>query len=307
MKKYTTFLKNLIERQLNESGKRWFQEQNQKIEENKFDNLEFDISFGLASRKVGKEDLNLTKSDLNFSDKLRKGFNPCKWSIDIALRVYLLLRYIDGNEENFISKFKQLYKFADGQELMALFSGLPLFQHSEELTNIVTNALRTNVKSEFEAIAHFNPYPFEQFDNNAWNNMVLKSLFTGVMLNPILGLDIRANLELAKILKDYANERWAAKRFVSPELWRCIGPFAEEYFLSDLKRVLTTGLDIEKKAVALSLAQSKDKKVKHELNRHVNIYEKDIKEGNLNWDFIEKDLIKNSLSYNNKINIEEIA
>ena len=305
MKEYIAFLKSLIERQLDDPGNQWFQEQNQKIEENRFDDFEFDVAFGLASRKLGKDDLNLTENDLNFAESLRKGFNPCKWSIDIALRIYIILRFTEGNKENFITKFKQLHKFADGQELIALFSGLPLFEHSEELTNIVTNALRTNVKSEFESIAHYNPYPFEQFDHNAWNNMVLKSLFIGAMLNPIFGLDTRANLELAKILKDYANERWAAKRFVSPELWRCVGPFAEEYFLSDLKRVLTTGLDIEKKAVALSLAQSKDKKVKHELNQYVKIYENDIKEGNLNWEFIEKDLIKNSLSYTQRLNIEE--
>ena len=191
----------------------------------------------------------LSQDDLTAANILRKGFNPSKWTIDTAVRVYFLLKYSYQTENTFKKKFEQLYKFADGQEAIALFSGLPLFPSSTELTNIVTNALRTNVKSEFESIAHHNPYPFEQFSSNAWNNLVLKSLFIGVMLNPILGLDNRINIELARILKDYANERWAAKRFVSPELWRCVGPIADASFISDLKYVLNNGLEIEKKAI----------------------------------------------------------
>lgn len=306
MKKYLEFLKYIIKRQLkNENTFQWFQEQNKLIEEKKSNSFEFDISFGMVSRKIGKNDLYLSQDDLTAANLLREGFNPSKWTIDTAVRVYFLLKYSEGNEETFKEKFKQLYKFADGQEAIALFSGLPLFPSSTELTNIVTNALRTNVKSEFESIAHHNPYPFEQFNTNAWNNLVLKSLFIGVMLNPIFGLDKRINFELARILKDYANERWAAKRFVSPELWRCVGPIADETFISDLKYVLVNGLEIEKKAVVLSLVQSKDKLIKDKLGQYVNNFEKDIKESSLNWDFIQKDLIENSLAYTQKMNKEE--
>ena len=305
MKKYSEFLKNLICRQLNDSPLQWFQEQDSIIEEKRNNSYEFDISFGLVSRKVGKADLILSSDDLIAAKNLRTNFNPSNWSIDTAIRVYLLLRYSENNEENFIIKFKELYKFADGQESIALFCGLPLFVPSTELTNIVTNALRTNVRSEFESIAHYNPYPFEQFDCNAWNNLVLKSLFIGVMLNPILGLDNRLNIKLARILKDYANERWAAKRFVSPELWRCLGPVADHTFINDLKYVFINGLEIEKKAVALSLVQCRDKKIKDRLDQYFNKYSKDIKEGIINWDFIQKDLIKNSLAYTRKMNREE--
>ena len=40
------------------------------------------------------------------------------------------------------------------------------------------------------------------------------------------------------MLRDYAHERWAAGRPVAPELWRCVGPFAEGAALDDLARVL---------------------------------------------------------------------
>ena len=58
--------------------------------------------------------------------------------------------------------------------------------------------------------------------------MVLKALFVGSELGPIAGLDDRANPELARILIDYARERWAAGRPVTPELWRPVMPFADD-------------------------------------------------------------------------------
>ena len=54
------------------------------------------------------------------------------------------------------------------------------------------------------------------FDEHRWNHMVLKALFNGAALAPIQGLDERANPELAAMLRDYAHERWAADRAVSP-------------------------------------------------------------------------------------------
>ena len=123
MKKYLEFLKYIIKRQLrNENTFQWFQEQNKLIEEKKSNSFEFDISFGMVSRKIGKNDLYLSQDDLTAANLLREGFNPSKWTIDTAVRVYFLLKYSEGNEETFKEKFKQLYKFADGQETIALFS-----------------------------------------------------------------------------------------------------------------------------------------------------------------------------------------
>ena len=110
------------------------------------------------------------------------------------------------------------------------------------------------MRAVFEAVAHRNPYPREQFSENRWNHMVLKALFVGSTLAPIQGLDERANPTLMRMLCDYAHERWAAGRPVSPELWRCVGPFADAEALADLQRVLATGGAIERKAAALALA-----------------------------------------------------
>ncbi len=70
-------------------------------------------------------------------------------------------------------------------------------------------------------------------------------------------LDERANPELARILRDYAHERWAASRRVTPELWRCVGPYADAEALKDLERVIESGDANERRAAALALTSSK--------------------------------------------------
>jgi hypothetical protein len=86
--------------------------------------------------------------------------------------------------------------------------------------------------------------------------MVLKALFVGSTLAPIVGLDERANADLARMLCDYAHERWSASRPVSPELWRCVGPFATGPLLPDLRRVLDGGTPLEQEAAILALSRS---------------------------------------------------
>ena len=64
------------------------------------------------------------------------------------------------------------------------------------------------------------------------------------------------------MLCDYAHERWAAGRPVAPELWRCVGPFADAEALADLQRVLATGDATERQAAALALAAARDPQAK---------------------------------------------
>ena len=140
--------------------------------------------------------------------------------------------------------------------MIALYRGLPLYPEPDALHFEVGEGLRSNLKPVFESIAHDNPYPRDVFDDHRWNHMVLKALFIGAALHPITGLDDRANPELARILRDYAHERWAAGRAVSPELWRCVGPFAgAEGALADLKRAFDEG-GAGRRGAALALAAS---------------------------------------------------
>ena len=211
----------------------------------------------LVSRNIGKADLALTDAELKQAGAVRKDWNPCDWSLDQTARIYLLL--VCGSEgASFSHRLDQLCNTADVGELVAFYRGLPLYPDQTRYALRAAEGVRTNMKAVFEAVAHRNPYPAEQLAEPAWNQMVLKTLFIGSRLAPVVGLDRRANPALARMLCDYAHERWAAGRPISHELWRCVGPFASGEMLRDLGRVLEKGTDPERAAAALALASSPD-------------------------------------------------
>jgi hypothetical protein len=218
---------------------------------------DFYIAISLVSRKIGKADLNLTPAELAQAQAARAGWDPRDWSLDQAARVYLLLAP-EADGETFSRRLDQLCITADIGELVAFYSGLPLYPDQPRHVLRAAEGVRTNIKGVFQAIAHRNPYASEQLPDDPWNQVVLKSLFIGLSLDPIVGLDRRSNPKLARILCDYAHERWSAGRPISPELWRCVGPHAVGDMLADLGRVLEKGTEPERAAAALALASSPD-------------------------------------------------
>jgi hypothetical protein len=94
--------------------------------------------------------------------------------------------------------------------------------------------VRTNMRVVFEAVAHHNPVSAEQLPEDAWNQMVLKALFVGSTLSPDRRSGQPGQCHPGAHAGDYAHERWSAGRQVSPELWRCVGPFASGALLADL-------------------------------------------------------------------------
>ncbi len=207
---------------------------------------------GLAPRKLGKADLAPDPEALRDAAALRPGFDATGLSVDQAARIaFVLASY--RSEQTFAVTIEDLCRTADVQELIAYYRGLAIFPAGESLRRRAAEGVRSAIKPIFEAVAHRNPYPREHFDEPAWNQMVLKALFIGSALAPIQGLDERANADLAAMLVDYAHERWAAGRAVSPELWRCVGPFAGGRALDALERTLEKGSARERQAAALAL------------------------------------------------------
>ncbi|GHB25631.1 EboA domain-containing protein [Salinicola rhizosphaerae] len=206
---------------------------------------------GLAPRRLGREDLRLSVSDLKEAEQLRPDWDPKGWSLDGTARIAGLLAF--QGPRPFPALFKDLVRTSDARELITLYRGLPLYPEPLVLTHEVGEGLRSNMRAVFESIAHFNPYPRDHFDDHRWNHMVLKALFVGSRLQPIVGLEQRANPELARILLDYAQERWAAGRDVSPELWHCVGPFAETVNAYEALSRALDGSPAERSAATLAL------------------------------------------------------
>jgi hypothetical protein len=221
----------------------------------------------LVSRKLGKAPLALDAAALELARAVRPGWDPSAWTVDQAARVLLLLAAC-GDGEAFARRLDQLCATADVDELVAFYRGLPVYPDPARHRARAAEGIRSNMKVVFEAVAHRNPYPAEQLPDEAWNQMVLKALFVGSALDPIVGLDGRANAALARMLLDYAHERWSARRPVSPELWRCVGPFAAGAAVADLGRVLDTGSPPERAAAVLALRSATDPEARRLLDRH---------------------------------------
>jgi len=275
-----TLLREWLLRQLDAERGAWLDEQIAALRQDAQD-AALDIALGMVPRRLGKAELALTASDLAAAGKAVAGWDPRGWSVTDGARI-LLLSGLPAGGKPFAERFRALCRTADVAELTALYRGLPLYPDPASLEEQVGEGLRSNMRGVFEAIAHHNPYPKAHFDDHRWNHMVLKALFIGSPLAPIQGLDERANPELARIMCDFAHERWAAGRPAPFEIWRCVGPFAEGQAIDDLARVLASGEAIERRAAALALSASPDRRAA-QLLRDVPALAGDISRQRLTW------------------------
>jgi hypothetical protein len=211
------------------------------------------VAIGLAPRRLGKADLALLAADLARAERLRPGLDLGDWSIDQLARVALMAASHRGSDSDFARRFDSFCTTAELNELIALCRGLPIYPGPQLIEPRAREAVRSGMKPVFEAVAHRNPYPREAFAEDAWNQMVVKAFFMGSTLWPIQGLDARANPRLARMLVGLAQERWAAQRPVSGELWRCVVPHADRECIAALTHGWSVGNDNERRAIAFAL------------------------------------------------------
>jgi hypothetical protein len=240
------------------------------------------LAIGEVARRIPRQPLAPTEAELAAAAATRPGWDPRDWTLDQAARVHLVLASTaDGVMLS--RRLDTLCSAADVGELVAFYRGLPLYPDPPRHALRAAEGVRSNMRVVFEAVAHRNPYPAEHFAESAWNQMVLKALFVGTRLDLIAGLDARANPALARMLCDYALERWAASRPVSPELWRCVGPFATGAVLDDFRRLLERGTELENQAAALALATAQDADGQALLASHPALAEA-VSGGRLDWE-----------------------
>ncbi|WP_340102533.1 EboA domain-containing protein [Rhodohalobacter sp. 8-1] len=244
-------------------------------------------SFSRASRYTGKEPLKLSGEEISKAESLRSGWMPSYWTTDQLARTLIILGLAEREKKEFLDKLDKLFTSSDLGEGVALYQSLPVLPYPDELTDRAAEGIRTNITSIFNAVAHRNPYPADFFDDNAWNQVILKSLFMGSPIYLIQGVDERANEPLARILVEYAHERWSAGREVSPELWRSVGPFIDETYIPDVEKELTHDNPVHRHATVLALMDSNLKAADRILKSHDSL-RKEVESKNITWDDIGK-------------------
>lgn len=249
------FLKNILQKNLTPEAWAWLEQQVQTVQ-TKSDISKFNIAFVAMPRKTGKKPVALSPEERSTLQQLRADLTIDGWAVDRLARVWLLMQLNPVDKEKYVSGIENLYLSAEMGELVALYSSLPLLAYPGQWAGRCAEGIRSNIGQVLEAVICNNPYPSEHLDEAAWNQLVLKAIFTDKPVLEIVGLRKRANKALAKALSDYAHERWAAYRPVNPLLWICVSPFIDSNNFSDIQRVFGSQDPIERDAAALACYES---------------------------------------------------
>lgn len=239
-------------------------------------------TFVIMPRKTGKSIITINKDLLKEIDEIKPGFTLENWTADRLGRLCLLISLDTSDKDKYIKTIENLFLAAEVSELVALYSSLPLLAWPESWKLRCAEGVRSNIGSTLEAIMYHNPYPKQYLDENAWNQLILKAFFTDKDIMRILGIDERANVELANTLRDYAHERWAAQRIINPYLWFFTSKFLNQSFLEDLNKVLSEGSLREKQAAALTLVHSGSESALKLLEEDPDLL-KDIQSEKVSW------------------------
>lgn len=252
IEKFKPLLTDLIERHVSPDAKDWLLAQGAHAASA----AAFNAAFAALPRKAGKAPVNAGSENEAGLSAIRKDFSIAGWSVDRLARVWLLLTLDTTDKERYQRSIENLFLAAEMNELVALYSALPLLAYAPIWVQRCTEGNRSNLGVVLEAIMYHNPYPAENLPEPAWNQMVLKALFTEKKLELITGLDQRANASLAHTLIDYARERWSARRSTDPMLWRLVSHFMDDAILKDIREGLPGLGELEREAVALAIAES---------------------------------------------------
>ncbi|MEP2279256.1 EboA domain-containing protein [Maribacter sp.] len=253
----------------------------------------------LASNKSSK-DLFMTYSLLNVKfdgvepilfEKLNSEsahyFSKNKANILQVARIYLLSEVLVQDSEFYTPKVANIIQVADTGELETFLKYLMFLPNSEAYKQTAVEALRTNIATIFDAITLNNPYPAKYFNDQQWNQMFLKAAFMERDLSLIKSIDERANADLARIISDYAHERWAAGRTIDPLFWRPVSKFLNEVLLNDMKVLVNSEDKVENNAGALCCYYSNNDRAMAILNSKPELKHK-IADGEITWNTIKQ-------------------
>lgn len=252
IKTMQALLQTIVMANCSAAGGQWLQE---RVNHNA-DLSWFNNSFAQLPRKTGRAIIQVTDAQAAQLQQLYPGFYINGWTADRLARVWLLLQLDSSGKEKYFNSIESLFRSAAVNELVALYSALPLLAYPELWRKRCAEGIRSNMGDVLESIMYHNPYPAAQLDEPAWNQLVLKAIFTGKDIQYITGLDERANPELAYVLSDFAHERWAAHRTVPPQLWRLSAKFIDDKIFPDIQKAMTDGDQETRQVIALAIAQS---------------------------------------------------
>jgi hypothetical protein len=197
--------------------------------------------FAAAGRKMGTRLLQVPSGSLDEVVHLAVNMR----GLDEVARVALLVAET-ARSSDMQSLVTELYVRGSEREKQAVLRALPLLPQQEKLVLLATEACRSSAQTVFEAICCDSAFPARMLPEPAFNQMVLKALFTGASLLRVEGLGGRVTHELVRMARGYGEERRAAGRPVPLDLEHLLsftpsGPAPEAAGPSEPAALPTTG------------------------------------------------------------------
>jgi len=220
--KIARIFRNIVLFNADEAGKSWF-EKVSNISMETWDKNSFMVAISGAIRTLGILPAKVSSGQSKALEAAGAPFAPVDWELAEVGRGALILTAIlflpDKEHENLLF---ELYYKGDNREKQAVLKILVFLPRPERFKQLAVDSCRNHVQTVFESLACQNPFPALYFDDNQFNQLVLKALFTGAPLNGIVGWKERNNRELVRMAKDYADERKAAGRQASFDIQQII-------------------------------------------------------------------------------------
>lgn len=180
----------------------------------------FKVGFSLVSRKIPHQPFQITK--LQNEELKQFGLTLADWDLQKLSRIWMIMQIDPTVKEVYVNKINDLFSNAEMSELASMYASLPILAYPESWALRCAEGVRSNIGSVLDAIILNNPYPSAFLNETAWNQLILKAFFTDKDTTQIVGVEKRANKNLAKSLKDYVAERKAASRPIHDQLWEMI-------------------------------------------------------------------------------------
>src|SRR3569833_2932616 len=121
----------------------------------------FNTAFILIPRKTGKAIIQLSHKQKEKLAAIRNDFSVIGWSVDRLCRLWLLLQLDDTDRDKYFRTIENLFLSAEMNELVALYSALPLLTYPEMWIKRCAEGIRSNIAGVLEAIMLHKPNPAE--------------------------------------------------------------------------------------------------------------------------------------------------
>ena len=243
-------LGQILEEVVSKEAYTWLQNTLTKLQDSEVLESLLNRSFTSARRKLG---------DINIRPSIPYIVTPCgdmpisHWLAGDLGRIMLMSAALYWHPEKTKQFFAEFFKLSDEREKQAIILSLSLVDAKGDYKPYVVDSCRTNNLMLFSSIALHNPYAGHFFNEQEFNQLVIKSLFLDLNIAHIIFLKQRSNAELSRICEDYVVERIHANREIPATIWLALAPYAAQQGIDLLLKFITSDDTLQQKYCALAL------------------------------------------------------